>query len=229
MLQHFRRDTTPPSIPTNFYATALSGTQVSLTWSSSTDNTGVTGYTISRDGTQIGIVTSTTYIDSNLSPKTTYQYFLKANDAANNISSQTSLAVTTLSTPTVVINAPTTTVAVVTTTPSFMTTASSSIGSSPDVGPITDTPQYIPVSTSKNNFTTSLYYGLRSSGVLALQTFLTEQGYLSASYDTGFYGNLTVAGVQKFQCAQNIICSGSAFTTGWGLVGPRTRAALNNY
>ena len=52
---------------------------------------------------------------------------------------------------------------------------------------------------------------------------------LAPAYGTGFYGSLTQAGVKKFQCAQNIICSGTPGTTGWGSVGPRTRRAVNAF
>jgi chitodextrinase len=207
-------DHTPPSAPTNFSATVNSSSQVILTWSPSTDNVGVSGYVITRNGTGIATVTSTAYTDMNVASNTTYEYVIKAKDAAGNLSTQASLAAKTAA----VSITSTSTVSVVPPASVVLPIASSSL--------VTPTPIY---ATSTNDFTTALYYGLRSSGVQALQTFLTQQGYLSASYDTGFYGNLTVGAVQKFQCAQNIICSGSAFATGWGLVGPRTRAALNAF
>ena len=43
------------------------------------------------------------------------------------------------------------------------------------------------------------------------------------------FGALTQKAVQKFQCAENIVCSGSPATTGWGQVGARTRKALNEF
>jgi chitodextrinase len=215
----FAADHTPPSTPGNFNANALSGSQVSLNWSSSTDNVGVASYYLYRNGTQILTTTSTTYVDPNLASNTTYEYIITALDAAGNVSPQASLAVKTLSTPAISLetSVATTTVSV-NPNPIPSVPVDNIVPTSPSVAP-----------TAHNNFTTALYYGLRSSGVQALQTFLTQQGYLSSLYDTGFYGNLTVGAVQKFQCAQNIICSGSAFTTGWGLVGPRTRAALNAF
>src|ERR1700733_11231156 len=47
-------DTTPPSVPTGLSATAVSSTQINLSWTASTDNVGVTGYDVFRNGTQVG-------------------------------------------------------------------------------------------------------------------------------------------------------------------------------
>jgi hypothetical protein len=81
-------DTTPPSAPANLTATATSPTTVSLSWSASTDNTGVTGYDIVRNGTTIGTVSGTTtnYLDASASPATSYTYTVDARDGAGNVS-----------------------------------------------------------------------------------------------------------------------------------------------
>ena len=62
-------DTVPPSTPTGLTATAVSATQINLSWNPSTDNVGVTGYQIFRNGTQVGTSTTTTFSDTGLSPK----------------------------------------------------------------------------------------------------------------------------------------------------------------
>lgn len=67
----------------------------------------------------------------------------------------------------------------------------------------------------------TLTQGMSGSDVTALQKALSAKGYLSASA-TGYFGPATLAGVKKFQCAQNIVCSGSSY----GMVGPKTQAAL---
>ena len=82
-------DTTPPTVPTGLAATAVSSTQINLSWTASTDNVGVTGYQVFRDGVQIATVTTTTYADSGRTPDTTYQYTVRATDAANNLSALT--------------------------------------------------------------------------------------------------------------------------------------------
>ena len=61
----------------------------------------------------------------------------------------------------------------------------------------------------------------------ALQTFLIEHNYLAPSNDTGLYGPLTMQAVQKFQCAESIVCSGNEASTGYGVAGPKTLAKLN--
>ncbi len=84
----FSADTTPPSVPTNLAATPGSGT-VSLTWTASTDNVGVTGYRIFRNGSQIAIAATTSFTDSCLAASTSYTYTVSAFDAAGNASAQT--------------------------------------------------------------------------------------------------------------------------------------------
>jgi len=79
-------DTTPPSVPINLTATAASFSQVNLTWTASTDNVGVTGYQIFRNGSQIGTTSSNNYADTGLSPSTLYTYTVAAFDAAGNTS-----------------------------------------------------------------------------------------------------------------------------------------------
>jgi hypothetical protein len=81
-------DTTPPSTPDNLQATAISASQIDLSWDASTDDVGVTGYRIYRDGTQIDTTASTTYQDTGLSASTAYMYTVSAIDGAGNESYQ---------------------------------------------------------------------------------------------------------------------------------------------
>ena len=60
-------DTILPSTPANLKATASFNTKMNLSWNASTDNVGVTGYRIYRDGIQVADVSSTTYQDTGLS------------------------------------------------------------------------------------------------------------------------------------------------------------------
>ncbi|OHB08434.1 MAG: hypothetical protein A3I19_00115 [Candidatus Zambryskibacteria bacterium RIFCSPLOWO2_02_FULL_38_13] len=75
---------------------------------------------------------------------------------------------------------------------------------------------------------TNLSHGASGSEVKILQNFLVSQGYLTADNATGFFGNLTQTATQSFQRAQNIVSSGSPLTTGYGVVGPTTRARINS-
>jgi hypothetical protein len=91
-------DATPPSAPQNLAAVAVSATQVNLSWSASTDNVGVTGYRVFRNGTQVGSPASLTFQDGNLTPSTAYSYTVTAVDAAGNVSSPSgAVSATTLS------------------------------------------------------------------------------------------------------------------------------------
>src|SRR5206468_2367825 len=79
---------TPPTVPTGLSATAASLSRLNLASIGSTDNVGVTGYTIYRGGNQIGTSASTTYSDTGLLAATTYSYAVAAFDAAGNTSAQ---------------------------------------------------------------------------------------------------------------------------------------------
>jgi hypothetical protein len=78
-----------------------------------------------------------------------------------------------------------------------------------------------------------LSYGAVSSEVLKLQKMLNAAGFTiaesgpgSSGNETTKFGDLTRAAVRKFQCAKDIICSGSEATTGYGLVGEKTYSSL---
>jgi len=92
-------DTQAPTIPVGLIATAISSTQINLSWTVSTDNVGVTGYKIYRcQGTgcaptaQIATTSNTTYSNTGLSPSTAYTYAVSAYDAAGNNSNQSAPA-----------------------------------------------------------------------------------------------------------------------------------------
>jgi hypothetical protein len=85
-------DTLPPSTPTNLTAIAVSSSQIDLSWSPSSDNLGVAGYRVYRNGTQIGTTANTSYQNGGLSPSKTYRYSVSAYDAAGNISAMSTSA-----------------------------------------------------------------------------------------------------------------------------------------
>ena len=112
-----QNDTTPPIAPSNLSATPISANQINLSWGASTDNVGVTEYTIRRctgasctPTTVIGTVTSgTTFQSMGLTASTTYRYAVIASDAAGNDSaaSNTATAATTAATDTSAPTVPT--------------------------------------------------------------------------------------------------------------------------
>ncbi|HYR14606.1 MAG TPA: fibronectin type III domain-containing protein, partial [Mycobacterium sp.] len=92
-------DTTAPSQPGSFTAAAPGSTGANLSWTASTDNVGVTGYVLKRNGVQIATPTATTFADTGLTAATTYTYTVAARDAAGNTSTAASASVTTAPTP----------------------------------------------------------------------------------------------------------------------------------
>lgn len=88
-------DTTAPTVPTGLVASGVTSSQVSLSWTASTDAVGVTGYRIYRGGVQITTVPSNAYTDTGLSPSTSYSYYVRAYDAAANVSGNSSTVSTT--------------------------------------------------------------------------------------------------------------------------------------
>ncbi|MFJ3662538.1 cellulase family glycosylhydrolase [Streptomyces sp. NPDC090119] len=79
-------DTTAPSVPTGLTVTGATASSLSLSWSASTDDTGVTGYDVYRGTAKAGSVTGTSFTDTGLSAGTRYGYTVRARDAAGNTS-----------------------------------------------------------------------------------------------------------------------------------------------
>lgn len=248
-------DNTPPTTPTELSASAISTSQINLSWTASTDTTSVTGYQIYRNGSQINTSASNSYSDTGLSPGTAYSYTISAYDAAGNNSEQSS--------------------SVSATTQasggggggsgggggggssggsSGSSSGSSSGGSSGSSsgGSSGITTQYTNTNISNQIgavgtalasgscaptsnptlLTRNLYRSIKGDDVKILQNFLISQGHLQAvslgtSNATGFFGPLTERAVQSFQKTQSIISYGTPITTGYGSVGPLTRSRIN--
>ena len=87
-------DTTPPTVPSNLAATAVSSSAILLSWNASTDASGVQGYKIYRatapSTATIQVATSTTpsYQNSGLAAATNYMFSVAAYDAAGNTSAK---------------------------------------------------------------------------------------------------------------------------------------------
>jgi chitodextrinase len=77
-------DTQAPSVPTGLVGTALSSSQIKLTWNPSTDNVGVTGYTVYLNDVALTTTTATSFTHSGLAAGTTYNYRVSAYDAVPN-------------------------------------------------------------------------------------------------------------------------------------------------
>ncbi len=87
-----------PTTPADLTSVALDSQTIQLKWVASTDNVGVVGYNLLRDGRRVASLRdgTTNFLDSQLQPDTTYAYQGKAFDAAGN---ESPLSATTATTP----------------------------------------------------------------------------------------------------------------------------------
>jgi len=87
-------ETNAPTTPTGLSATAANALTVNLSWTASSDDTGVAGYQIYRNGTLVKTLlgSATSFTDGQLDPSTTYTYSVAAFDAAGNVSATSSTA-----------------------------------------------------------------------------------------------------------------------------------------
>ncbi len=99
-------DTSPPTSPSGLVAAAATQTSITLAWSASSDNIGVSGYGVYRGSTALGSTPATSYTFGGLTCGTSYLLAADAYDAAGNRSGKASL--TTSTTPCPDTGAPTT-------------------------------------------------------------------------------------------------------------------------
>ncbi|MGB5082811.1 MAG: FG-GAP-like repeat-containing protein [Burkholderiales bacterium] len=77
-------DTQPPPVPTGLVGSALSSTQIKLSWNPSTDNVGVAGYYVYLNDVALATTTATSFTHSGLAAGVTYHYRVSAYDAVPN-------------------------------------------------------------------------------------------------------------------------------------------------
>ncbi len=86
-LTTFGVSSVPPTVPTNLIAIPMSPQQINLSWSPSIPTYyALGGYRVYRNSLFIATTTTELYIDTNVSPATTYIYRVDAFDTALNIS-----------------------------------------------------------------------------------------------------------------------------------------------
>ncbi|MBD8496691.1 fibronectin type III domain-containing protein [Paenibacillus arenosi] len=91
-------DPTPPTPPTNVVVSSTTASSIGLTWTPSTDNIGVTGYTVSYGTSQVNGTEANVTI-TGLAANMTYTFTIVAKDAAGNQSTGTTIQATTSQTP----------------------------------------------------------------------------------------------------------------------------------
>src|SRR5438477_592795 len=90
-------DTTAPTTPSGVAASALTSSSLTLSWSPATDNVGVTGYRVYRNGTLAASPSGTSASITGLLASVLYSFTVSAVDAAGNASASSApLSVTTL-------------------------------------------------------------------------------------------------------------------------------------
>ncbi len=77
-------DTTAPTVPTGFAASAVSVSSLKLSWTAAADDVRVTAYEVFRDGVSAGTTGATAKTVIGLVPMTSYVFTLRARDAAGN-------------------------------------------------------------------------------------------------------------------------------------------------
>jgi len=83
-------DTQAPTAATGLAVSGTTSNSISLAWNASTDNVGVTSYTIYMNGSLKATVSSTSATISGLAASTAYSFYIVAKDAAGNSSSNSS-------------------------------------------------------------------------------------------------------------------------------------------
>lgn len=90
------RDTTPPSRPTRLAVSRLAQNRWTLKWNASTDNVGIAGYDLYRNGTKMTTVTTTSASQTGrLTCGRSFVFAVVARDAAGNSSKKGQLRVST--------------------------------------------------------------------------------------------------------------------------------------
>jgi len=82
-------DTQPPTVPGNLRVTGTTSSSASLAWNASTDNVGVSGYDLYRDGALAASTGDRSATVTGLAASTTYRFTVRARDAAGNTSDPT--------------------------------------------------------------------------------------------------------------------------------------------
>lgn len=89
-------DTVAPSVPGTLSSSAVTTAGATVSWKASTDNVGVNGYEVLRDGVRVAQTTNPTFTDTGLKPETAYKYTVIAVDGSGNKSAASAaLTVTT--------------------------------------------------------------------------------------------------------------------------------------
>lgn len=93
VIPFFRAGDAPPSMPTGLVKSAPQESSLTLSWNASTDDVGVAGYRVYRDGVQVADITGTTRAVGGLSAPS-HLLEVEAYDAVGNVSPRASVVAT---------------------------------------------------------------------------------------------------------------------------------------
>jgi len=85
-VQYASKDYEPPTKPKGLKAAAKRATRIRIKWKASSDNHGVAGYKVFRNGVEVGFTSELFYKDDGLWPETEYSYKVHAVDGSGNTS-----------------------------------------------------------------------------------------------------------------------------------------------
>jgi parallel beta helix pectate lyase-like protein/fibronectin type III domain protein len=88
-------DSMPPSAPTGLTVAGATATSIALSWSPASDNVGVAGYDLFRNGAKLATTTGTSYTFGGLACATSYTLAVDAFDHASNVSAKASITAST--------------------------------------------------------------------------------------------------------------------------------------
>lgn len=171
-------DTQAPTTPTNLTVSNTTSSSVSLSWTASTDNVGVSGYEVYLNGVFQFSVSGTTAVVNGLASSTTYNFYVIAKDNSGNVSGASNN-----------VNA---------------TTLAGSGGTTPTTCG-TETFETIPAASSSYVTNTWTNGGItwtatdsRTDQTINTKAILLRNGSLTSSNISGGIGNLTVTTKQIF-------------------------------
>ena len=173
-------DQQAPSVPSGLALTAVSSTQINLSWAASTDSggSGLSGYRVYRNGSATALTTvaapATTFSDTSVSANTQYSYALRAFDGAGNQSalsgSQTATTPSTITVP----SAPTGVAAAARDSSAVVSWVAPANGGSQITGyTVTSSPGAVTV-TVAGTFTTATVGGLANGVSYTFKVFATN-------------------------------------------------------
>lgn len=108
-------------------------------------------------------------------------------------------------------------------------------GTTPSVpASTTTTTTTVPASTQASSvagcavLSGNLQVGSEGGDVTKLQTFLSkDKTVYPEGIVSGYFGKLTEDAVRRWQAAHNVVATGTAASTGFGMVGPQTRGEMD--